>query len=111
MDPGQMKSRLVYEEPVEVDNDEHGRPIIEWRPRFEIWADVRPISAREASYAEQTKSLRTHVVICRWRADLNELGRLRFKGRERVMSIESITNDSEDNLQANIDAIEESKPA
>ena len=105
-----MKSRLVYEEPVETGSDEHGRPVVEWVPRFELWAAVSPLSAREAAVAEQTKSLKTHTVVCRWRPGFSIDGRLRFKNRSRTLGIESVTNVDEAGVQATIDAIEEVTP-
>lgn len=107
IDPGQMRTRLVYEAEVEDGTyNGHGDPIVPWTPLFELWARVRPLRGGEGDRADQVRGTRLHEVVCRWRPDIEYTGRLRIKGTDRVMQIESVVDWEERRRELTITATE-----
>ncbi|WP_337177663.1 phage head closure protein [Paludisphaera sp.] len=109
IDPGQMRTRLVYEEPTPTGlYDEHGDPVEPWTARFEFWARVRPVKGSESIQAGQAAGSRSHEIVCRWRPGFTIDGRLRFKLEpDRAMQIESIVDWEERRAELTITATEE----
>ena len=93
IDPGQMRTRLVYE--VDVPTGEyngHGDPVVA-TAGFEFWARVRPLRGQESDQADQVRGTRAHEIVCRWRSDFDYAGRIRFKLEPgRILNIQSIVD-------------------
>ena len=50
----------------------------EWRPVDDVWAALRPLSARALQLAQQTDERTTHRAVMRFRADVASGWRLRM---------------------------------
>jgi SPP1 family predicted phage head-tail adaptor len=52
-----------------------------YAPLAQVWAWVRPKSAREQFVEQRLEQARTHLVVIRWRADVEAQMRFDFRGR------------------------------
>jgi len=84
---GDLRHRIVFEQPVEVD-DGHGGHVVSWATFATVWAAVEPISGREYFEAHQMQREVTHRVKIRSLPGLDENMRIIFN--DRVFEIESI---------------------
>lgn len=98
IDPGQMRTKLIYQEAVPSDddpyNDNHGANA-DWSDVATVWARVRALSGREVFYASQVQSEETHEVICRHRPGIKPTGRFRVAGTDRYLHIAAPPDDFE----------------
>lgn len=106
IDPGQMRTRLVYEEEAAAAHDAHGNPVATWGPVCELWARVRPLKGSEEARADRVSGSRQHEVTCRFDPRIRTTGRLRIKGTGRVMQIDSIVDWEERRVELTIAATE-----
>jgi head-tail adaptor len=106
IDPGQMNTRLIYEADAPTgEYNGHGDPVVE-TAGFEFWARVRPVRGQESDRADQPRGTRLHEVTCRWRPGFDYSGRLRIKGTDRTMQIDSIVDWEERRRELTITATE-----
>lgn len=97
---GNLKHRVCIQQPV-LTKDALGAPTETWADFAKVWADIKPLSGREARIADRVASELTHQITIRYRPDLNDpqsVTRMRVLFRERVFSIYSARNDDEANV-------------
>lgn len=58
--------------------DSVGGPVETWVDTATLWAEVRPVSARQATLAAQSQVIARRAVHLRWRAGLSAGQRVRF---------------------------------
>jgi SPP1 family predicted phage head-tail adaptor len=79
-DPGELRQRLVLEQPVETP-DGAGGVTRSYATVATIWAAVTPVSARGDTVADERAATVTHRITIRARADVTTRHRLRDGGR------------------------------
>lgn len=78
--PGSLRERLVLEAPVESD-DGAGGVVRGFEDVATLWAEVVPVSARDAVTADRALWRVTHRIRIRMRDDVNTRHRLRLGAR------------------------------
>ena len=66
-----------------------------------VWADIQPLSGREARIADRVAAEVTHQITVRYRSDLDDpqvVARMRVLFRGRIFSIHAALNDDEANV-------------
>lgn len=92
IDPGQMRTRLVYQASVEVD-DGAGSSRPEWTDQFTAWARVRPAKADESVGAGPRVEGRVdYEITCRFDARIATTGRFKVEGTARVLEIAGVVD-------------------
>ena len=86
MRAGRMRHRITIqrerrEGDVGFAPDGIGGYALAWVDIATVWAEVRPLSVREQSFAAQLQDARTHQVRLRARNDITAACRFVFKGR------------------------------
>lgn len=88
---GVLRHRVTIERLSEQSSNFYGETPItpdQWVPLRTVWANVRPVTAREAVQSDRTQNTITYVVRLRTQADLTTKHRLRWHGG--VLNIQSI---------------------
>lgn len=81
VDAGALNKRVQFQK-FEPGLDENGYQTKEgWKPKFECWASVQPVSAREFWQAESVHAELSHKVIIRFRSDVTADMRIEYSGR------------------------------
>ncbi|MGB8817629.1 MAG: phage head closure protein [Rhizobiaceae bacterium] len=80
LDPGQLRTQLTLEQPVET-QDGQGGLTLTWNTLATVWALVEPMAGRGAVFAERADVLSTHRIWLRHRGDVNRGMRLGNNGR------------------------------
>lgn len=87
MDIGNLRHRVTFEKPIEVDDDYAGHTVT-WQPVCIVWASVEPLSGREYFYGHQIAAEVTHRVRIRYNGKIT--AKMRIKHKTRYLMIESI---------------------
>ena len=90
---GQLNHRVRIQQPTTV-KDALGAPT-------QVWADIQPLSGREARIADRVAAEVTHQITVRYRSDLDDpqaVARMRVLFRSRIFSIHAALNDDEANV-------------
>lgn len=92
IDPGQMRTRLVYQESTRVE-DGAGSSTDGWADVFTLWARVRPARADESVQAgPQVQGRVDYEVVCRFDPRIAIDGRFLIEGTARALNIASIVD-------------------
>ncbi|OJW19366.1 MAG: hypothetical protein BGO49_08535 [Planctomycetales bacterium 71-10] len=92
IDPGQMRSRLVYQAPTRVD-DGAGSSSDVWADVFTLWARVLPARADETVQAgPQVQGRIDYEVACRFDPRIAIDGRFVIEGTGRVLHIAGVVD-------------------
>lgn len=91
---GELDQRITLQTAT-VSRDAVGGPVEAWTDTATLWAKVRPLSARQATLAQQSQALARQAVTVRHRAGLSAAQRVRFAdGRTaRVSWVEEYPRD------------------
>lgn len=91
MQSGRLRNRVTIQYPVTAQN-EYNEEVITWTDLDQVWADIRPTSARERmiSSADQLQAAIDHVIIIRWRSDISTKQRIKFG--TRIFDIEGFAD-------------------
>lgn len=86
MRAGKMRHRITIQRERNASDlgyvaDGEGGYELAWVDVATVWAEVRPLSVREQSFAAQLQDARTHQVRIRARTDVTAACRIVFKGR------------------------------
>jgi SPP1 family predicted phage head-tail adaptor len=110
IDPGQMRTKLVYQEPPASPTlDSYGQPVEEWADVATVWARLRPLSGRELYYAQQMHAQTTHEVVTRWRPGIKPTGRFTVADGSdpvRVLNILGIADFESRRIELTISCVE-----
>jgi SPP1 family predicted phage head-tail adaptor len=92
IDPGQMRTRLVYQEPTNVE-DGAGSSTTEWADVFVLWARVRPAKSDErVQGGPQVQGRVDYEITCRYDARIEPTGRFLIEGTSRVLNIAAVVD-------------------
>lgn len=86
---GPMRHRLILQRRVSAP-DNGGGISPGWADIAELWAEVTPVSGREAIQAMRLASLASYRVRLRFRADISAADRLIFN--QKILNIRSLTD-------------------
>ena len=88
--------RIVTLESPIVSRDSYGGEIITWLAVVTVWANKRPLSAKERfiATANRRQATRRAVWRIRYRSDINELWRV-VDAQRRIWGVEGITKASD----------------
>jgi SPP1 family predicted phage head-tail adaptor len=78
---GALRHRVTIEAPVDSP-DGSGGFTRAYAPLAQVWARIEPTSAREQFVEQRLEQARTHLVVIRWRADVEAQMRFDFRGRK-----------------------------
>lgn len=87
IDPGQLKTRLVLQQPVETPDDQGG-VVRTWTTFATIWAQVTPLAARNSVKADSNGATQTYRIVMRGNFSLTLAHRL-VEGA-RIYTIDAI---------------------
>lgn len=97
---GQLCHRVRIQLPT-VAKDVLGAPTQTWIDVAIVWADIQPISGREARIADRIASVVTHQITVRYRSEFNDpksVAQMRVLYRGRVFAIHNALNEDEANV-------------
>jgi SPP1 family predicted phage head-tail adaptor len=97
---GQLKQRVRIQQPT-VSKDMLGAPTKGWTDLATVWADIQPISGREARIADRVAAEVTHQITVRFRdafTDPKVVAQLRVLYRSRIFAIQAALNEDEANV-------------
>ena len=100
IDPGQLKTRLVLQQPVETSDDQGGVERI-WTTFATVWAQVTPLAARNTLEADAGGATQNYRIVMRGNFSLTLAHRL-VEGA-RIYTINAI-RDRDDRRFLEIDA-------
>ena len=100
IDPGQLKTRLVIQQPVETPDDQGG-VVRSWTTFATVWAQVTPLSARRDMEADADGATQNYRIVLR--SHLSLTLQHRFSDGARIYRIVSI-RDRDDRRFIEIDA-------
>lgn len=90
MKAGQLRHRITIERKT-ITQDNTGAMTETWSEFATVWAQVSPLSAREAMQAAALNSTQTARMIIRWRDDLDATMRIKYRGE--IYEIEGLIED------------------
>lgn len=88
MRPGELREIVVFERPVES-QDDVGETVISWEPYRRLYAKVASVGFFQAIRAEQVSMNSTHLVTVRWAPGISGDHRMRWEsngGRKLYIS-------------------------
>jgi SPP1 family predicted phage head-tail adaptor len=97
---GQLKHRVRIQQPGTL-KDALGAPTQTWVDLATVWADIQPLSGREARIAERLSSRVSHQITLRYRAEFGDpqrVAQMRVLYRTRVFAVHAALNDDEANV-------------
>lgn len=100
IDPGQLKTRLVVQQPIETPDDQGG-VVRSWTTFATVWAQVTPLAARRDVEADADGVTQTHRIVLRSHLSLTR--QHRFSDGARIYRIVAI-REREDRRFIEIDA-------
>jgi len=100
IDPGQLKTRLVIQQPVETPDDQGG-VVRAWTAFATVWAQVTPLSARRDMQADADGATQSYRIVLR--SNLSLTLQHRFSGGAGIYRIIAI-RDRDDRRFIEIDA-------
>jgi SPP1 family predicted phage head-tail adaptor len=100
IDPGQLKTRLVIQQPVETPDDQGG-VVRTWTTFATVWAQVTPLSARRDVEADADGATQSYRIVLR--SNLSLTLQHRFSDGARIYRIVNI-RDRDDRRFIEIDA-------
>ncbi len=100
IDPGQLKTRLAIQQPVETPDDQGG-VVRTWTTFATVWAQVTPLAARRAVEAEADGATQSYRILLR--SNLSLTPQHRFSDGARIYRIVAI-RDRDDRRLIEIDA-------
>jgi SPP1 family predicted phage head-tail adaptor len=104
VEAGRLRHRVTIETPTRTVNATSGEKIPAFNATATVWAEVKPLTAKEQIRAGQTDVNATHVVSMRYRTDVTEQCRLNFGGR--ILNITGVVNVEERSAELQILATE-----
>ena len=99
-DPGQLKARLVVQQPIETPDDQGG-VVRNWTTFATVWAQVTPLAARRDVEADADGVTQTYRIVLR--SHLSLTLQHRFSDGARIYRIVAI-REREDRRLIEIDA-------
>ncbi len=87
IDPGQLKTRLVLQQPVETPDDQGG-VVRNWTTFATVWAQVTPLAARASVEADSDGATQNYRIVMRGNFSLTLVHRL--VDGARIYAIDSI---------------------
>ena len=100
IDPGQLKTRLVVQQPIEAPDDQGG-VVRNWTTFATVWAQVTPLAARRDVEADADGVTQTYRIVLR--SHLSLTLQHRFSDGARIYRIVAI-REREDRRLIEIDA-------
>ena len=97
---GMLSRRIKVQRPSTI-KDSLGAPCRTWLDVATVWADIQPLSGKEAVIANRISAELTHQITVRYRPDLDDpqfVARMRVLFRSRIFSIHAALNDDEANV-------------
>jgi SPP1 family predicted phage head-tail adaptor len=91
MDAGKLRHRITFQGPM-GSRDAVGERVTTWTDEASVWAEIRPLTAREQFIAAQQQASTTHFVSVRYRVLLAALivASWRIKFHQRIFTIDGL---------------------
>jgi len=90
---GKLRHRIAIQQNQSTTEDSNGNPVAAWTLVARVWADVMPLSGREALLAQQVNATTTHKIKIRYLASVQQDMRVSYDGR--YFDINAVLNDRE----------------
>lgn len=107
MQSGRLRNRVILQRQT-VTQNEFNEEIVTWVDIADLWADIRSGGARERermiSGANQLQAAIDHVIIIRWRSDINAKQRIVFGSR--IFDIEAYNDPTGQHRQLRLECRE-----
>ncbi len=100
---GSRNRRIVIQSATETTTD-GGEVTRSWSTFATVWAEIKPLSAREAMVAQQSQATTTHKIIILYRPGITPDMQALYNGR--TFRFDSVINLDEANRQLVITAME-----
>lgn len=100
IDPGQLKTRLVIQQPIETPDDQGG-VVRTWTTFATVWAQMTPLGARRDVEADSDRVTQSYRIVLR--SNLSLTLQHRFSDGARIYRIAAI-RDRDDRRFIEIDA-------
>jgi SPP1 family predicted phage head-tail adaptor len=81
MDIGKLRHRVELQHDTGTAQDAYGAPTADWQTYGLRWAEVVPVSGREAEYAKSYAATVDHKITLRYCVDLKPQHRIKFGAR------------------------------
>jgi SPP1 family predicted phage head-tail adaptor len=97
---GQLNQRVRIQQPTTV-KDTLGSPTQVWADVAVVWADIAPLSGREARIADRIASEVSHQITVRYQplfADPRSVAQMRVLFKGRVFALHGALNEDEANV-------------
>ncbi len=94
---GALRHRVTIQRP-STTKDRLGGPTRTWIPVATLWADIQPLSGREAVIANRLSAQITHQITVRYQPVFDnpqQVSQMRVLYRSRIFNIHSALNDDE----------------
>ena len=98
MKAGELRTRVVIEEPVRVGSGTGGR--VDWRTVAPAWADIRPIRSTDRNQEGHFQTVKLARVTIRYRPGIKS--KMRVKLGARVLEIVSVIDVDERHRQLDL---------
>ena len=90
---GMFNKRIELQRTEEGQLDEEGYPIKPYVAKWQMWAMIKPLQAKEYIDSKATHSENITRFVIRYRKDVDSTFRIEYKGN--IYEIESVINDNE----------------
>lgn len=104
MDPGTLRHRITIEAQSNTAYSDLGQPVENFTTQATVWADIQPVSGREAYFARQVQPDVTHKILIRGGQTVTPKHRLVHESR--YFHVLSVTRENERDFYTTIMAKE-----
>lgn len=96
MEAGRLRWRVTIQHPTRTVSNTSGEKAVAFGTNdadVTVWAEIKPVTAREQIQATQTQGIATHVITMRYRDDVTDQCRIKFG--DRIFNITGVINPEE----------------
>ncbi|MCK2286036.1 phage head closure protein [Escherichia coli] len=91
MQAGKLNKLITLQKPVKTQSPVTGAVVNGWADQAKLWANVTDLSARDFVAAQAGQSEVTTRITIRWRDDVTDKHRIRYRGR--IYDIQGVLED------------------
>ena len=108
IEAGRLTNRVTFEKRTTT-KDDFGHELNTWTTMLTVWANIKPVGARERLRGGQYETTLTHTVVVRYASAYPEPAQIdswRIKYGDRLFNISGMLNHEEDNTYLVFDCTE-----